>query len=121
MSSDPTTPAATITLLDTIAILQEKRIAAEIEEGHRTIVAHLVKRGGKGRITLTFDYERAEEGLNITPDVTVKLPKKSRRKQFVYADDAGKTYLEPPTQTELAFPGGGGGKLTIVKPAAAAR
>lgn len=113
-ASDPTQPARRITLHETLEALDNGKILRELEEKHKEATAHMVRKGGKGKITLTLVYEGAEEGINITADVTSKLPPKPRNKTFVYATEGGETYEDNPHQTELPFP-----RLTVQKKSAA--
>lgn len=114
--TDPTLAPRKITLLEIIEQMNDKKIGRELQASHAEMTAAIMNKGGKGRITITFDYARSEDkGVIILADIVTKLPKKARRTEFVYADDRGNTFLDDPTEPELPFPAQ---KISVVKPAA---
>ena len=93
-----------LSLYAALELLENGKILNELEAHHKDAVAQVRRKGGKGVITLTLNYESAEDGVNITPDLKVKLPAKARNKTFIYATEDGKTFEDNPHQTELPFP-----------------
>lgn len=100
-----------ITFHEFVGDMHDGAFVRELEAKHKEALAHLMNKRGKAEITLKFTYTPAgDNGVNIQPaPISLKLPAKSMRAEFVYADDNGQSYLDDPNQAEFPFtivPGG---------------
>ena len=99
--SDPKTAARKLTFQQTLAALDKGRFPRDLADANKEIVEAIMKRGGKGKMTITLDYTKGKDGVNITADLAVKKPKQGRSPDFVFASESGDTFMEDPNQTEM--------------------
>lgn len=92
-----------------LSALEEGRVHADATNAVQEIVAELhnlrVDNGGKpkGKLVITLDFEFDGELFGVAGEVTVKLPKRARRRAMLYATEDNNLTARNPKQRELGL------------------
>lgn len=87
---------------EAVGLIHEGKFADECSAKMKSCVEHVMKKGGKTKLTLTLIFGAADDsGLNVLADVQLKLPPPTRRTQFLYSDKEGEVYEHSPDEVEL--------------------